>query len=393
MGSRLEQRAREARFWELLGQGMSRPAACDAVGVHPRQGYRWFKAARGKNPFERTPRSGRYLSEEERLRIADLRLAGVGIRQIAAELGRAPSTISRELARNSSRSGDYRPYAAEKRCRVRARRPKPRKLDRVELALQVELRLVRNWSPEQIRDDLARTFPDRPEMHVSHETIYQSLFVQGRGHLRADLHTHLRTGRAIRRHRSEPRRASWSKIRDMVLISERPAEADDRAVPGHWEGDLIVGTNARSAIGTLVERTTRYVMLLHLPDGHSADAVRDAMIPTIQTLPEHLRRSLTWDQGTELARHKDITLATDLAIYFCDPHKPWQRGSNENTNGLLRQYFPKSTDLSIHTPERLLEVAAELNGRPRKTLDYRTPAEAFEQLLSDPKQPPVATTP
>ena len=195
-----------------------------------------------------------------------------------------------------------------------------------------------------------RTFPDRPEMHVSHETIYQSLFVQGRGHLRADLHKHLRTGRAIRRHRGEPRRASWSKIRDMILISERPAEADDRAVPGHWEGDLIVGINARSAIGTLVERTTRYVMLLHLPNGHSADAVRDAMIPTIKTLPEHLRRSLTWDQGTELARHKDITLATDLAIYFCDPHKPWQRGSNENTNGLLRQYFPKSTDLTHPQP-------------------------------------------
>ncbi|WP_202976505.1 IS30 family transposase [Curtobacterium sp. HSID17257] len=217
--------------------------------------------------------------------------------------------------------------------------------------------------------------------------------MQGRGHLRADLHKHLRTGRAIRRHRGEPRRASWSKIRDMILISERPAEVDDRAVPGHWEGDLIVGINARSAIGTLVERTTRYVMLLHLPNGHSADAVRDAMIPTIQALPEHLRRSLTWDQGTELARHKDITLATDLAIYFCDPHKPWQRGSNENTNGLLRQYFPKSTDLTIRRPERLLEVAAELNGRPRKTLGHRTPAEAFQQLLSDPKQPPVATTP
>jgi transposase, IS30 family len=384
MGSKLEQRAREARFWALLGQGMSRPAACDAVGVHPRQGYRWFKAARGRNPFEHASRSGRYLSEEERLRIADLRLTGVGVRQIAAELGRAPSTISREITRNSSRSGAYRPYAAQQRCRERARRPKPRKLDRVELALQVELRLVRNWSPEQIRDDLARTFHDRPEMHVSHETIYQSLFVQGRGHLRAGLHKHLRTGRALRRHRGETRRSSWSKIRDMILISERPAEVDDRAVPGHWEGDLIVGIKARSAIGTLVERTTRYVILLHLPDGHSADAVRDAMIPTIQTLPGHLRRSLTWDQGTELARHKDITLATDLAIYFCDPHKPWQRGSNENTNGLLRQYFPKSTDLSVHSPERLLEVAAELNGRPRKTLDYRTPAEAFEQLCPGP---------
>jgi len=245
---------------------------------------------------------------------------------------------------------------------------------------------------EQERVDAAPVDEDDGTV-VDEELVYQTLFVQGRGHLRADLHKHLRTGRAIRRHRGEARRASWSKIRDMVLISERPAEALDRAVPGHWEGDLIVGTNARSAIGTLVERTTRYVMLLHLPDGHSAEAVRDAMIPTIKALPEHLRRSLTWDQGTEFARHKDITLATDLAISFCDPHKPWQRGSNENTNGLLRQYFPKSTDLTVHTPERLLAVATELNGRPRKTLGHRTPAEAFEQLLSDPKQPPVATTP
>lgn len=340
MGSRPEQLAREARFWELLGQGMSRHAACDAVGVHPRQGYRWFKAARGKNPFERAARSGRYSSEEERLRIADLRLAGVGIRQIAAELERAPSTISREPAQNSSRNGDHRPYAAEKRCRVRARRPKPRKLDQLELALQVELRLGRNWSPEQIRDDLTESFPDRPEMHVSHETIYQSLFVQGRGHLRADLHKHLRTGRAIRRHRGKPRPASWSKIRDMILISERPAEADDRSVPGHWEGDLIVGINARSAIGTLVERTTRYVMLLHLPSGHSSDAVRDAMIPTIQTLPEHLRRTLTWDQGTELARHKDIALGTDLTIYFCDPPQALAARLEREHQGLLRHYFP-----------------------------------------------------
>ncbi len=393
MGTRAEQQAREARFWSLLEQGMSRPAACDAVGVHAFQGYRWFKAARGKNPFDIFRRSNRYLSQEDRLRIADLRVGGAGVRAIAAELGRAPSMISRELARNSAPNGSYRPYAAERRCRARARRPKPGKLDMLELALQVEVRLLRNWSPEQIRDDLARTFPARPEMQVSHETIYQSLFVQGRGHLRADLHKHLRTGRALRRHRGEPRRASWSKIRDMVLISERPAEADDRAVPGHWEGDLILGSNARSAIGTLVERTTRYVMLVHLPYGHSADAVRDAMIPTIQALPEHLRRSLTWDQGTELARHRDITLATDLAIFFCDPHKPRQRGSNENTNGLLRQYFPKGTDLNAHSPERLLEVAAELNGRPRKTLDGRTPAQAFEALLFDHENLPVATTP
>ncbi|MCS6553348.1 IS30 family transposase [Curtobacterium flaccumfaciens pv. flaccumfaciens] len=388
MRSRLEHRAREARFWELLRQGLGRTAACDAVGVDRRQGYRWVKAAGGRNPFAHKPRSDRYLSQDERLQIADLRLNGAGVRAIAKSLGRAPSTISRELIRNAAAGGNYRPYSAEKQCRVRARRPKPRKLDRVELALQVELRLVRNWSPEQIRDDLARTFPGRPEMHVSHETIYQSLFVQGRGHLGADLHKHLRTGRALRRHRGEPQRASWSKIRDMVLISERPAEADDRAIPGHWEGDLIVGINARSAIGTLVERTTRYVMLLHLPNGHSADAVRDAMIPTIQALPEHLRRSLTWDQGTELARHKDITFATDLAIYFCDPHKPWQRGSNENTNGLLRQYFPKSTDLSVHSPERLLEVATELNARPRKVLGGISPSDAFVRLRNGRKAAP-----
>ncbi|WP_418517203.1 IS30 family transposase (plasmid) [Curtobacterium flaccumfaciens pv. flaccumfaciens] len=388
MRSRLEHRAREARFWELLRQGLGRTAACDAVGVDRRQGYRWVKAAGGRNPFAHKPRSDRYLSQDERLQIADLRLNGAGVHAIAKSLGRAPSTISRELIRNAAAGGNYRPYSAEKQCRVRARRPKPRKLDRVELALQVELRLVRNWSPEQIRDDLARTFPGRPEMHVSHETIYQSLFVQGRGHLGADLHKHLRTGRALRRHRGEPQRASWSKIRDMVLISERPAEADDRAIPGHWEGDLIVGINARSAIGTLVERTTRYVMLLHLPNGHSADAVRDAMIPTIQALPEHLRRSLTWDQGTELARHKDITFATDLAIYFCDPHKPWQRGSNENTNGLLRQYFPKSTDLSVHSPERLLEVATELNARPRKVLGGISPSDAFVRLRNGRKAAP-----
>ncbi len=246
---------------------MSRPAACDAVGVHQRQGYRWFKAARGKNPFDRAARSGRYLSEEERLRIADLHLGGAGARRIAAELGRAPSIVSRELARNSSRGGAYRPYAAQKRCRARARRPKPRSWTGSSLRCRSSCGWCGTGPREQIRDDLARTFPDRPEMHVSHETIYQSLFVQDRGRLRADLHKHLRTGRAIRRHRGEPRRASWSKIRDMILISERPAEADDRAVPGHWEGDLIVGINARSAIGTLVERTTRYVMLLHLPDG------------------------------------------------------------------------------------------------------------------------------
>ncbi len=246
-------------------------------------------------------------------------------------------------------------------------------------------------SPEQISDDLARSFPDRPEMQVPHETISQTLFVQGRGHLRADLHKHPRTGRAARRPRGQRFNAK-GKIRDKILISERPAEAADRAVPGHWEGDLIVGSASGSAIGTLVERSTRYVMLVHLPNGHSAENVRDGLVDTIATLPTHLRRSLTWDQGTEMARHCEVTLATDMAIYFCDPHSPWQRGSSENTNGLLRQYFPKGTNLNAHSTERLLEVATELNQRPRKTLGGITPAAALAELLSNPPEQSVATT-
>jgi IS30 family transposase len=239
---------------------------------------------------------------------------------------------------------------------------------------------------------LAEEFPDRPEMRVSHETIYQSLYVQGRGALRRELAACLRTGRALRKPRrmTSGRRERGGRIPDMVTISQRPAEAADRAVPGHWEGDLIIGKDGGSAIGTLVERSTRYCLLLHLPGGKDAISVRDAMITTIQTLPTHLRRSLTWDQGTEMARHTDITLATGLDIYFCDPHAPWQRGSNENTNGLLRQYFPKGTDLSIHDADHLAAVAAELNGRPRKTLGWRTPAEKLHQLLSTPDH--VATT-
>ncbi len=224
---------------------------------------------------------------------------------------------------------------------------------------------------------------------MSPETIYQALYVQGRGHLRADLHQHLRTGRAVRRPRRPKNNGGSGKIPDLISISERPAEVADRAVPGHWEGDLILGSNCRSAIATLVERQTRFTMLVHLPDGHGAIAVRDGLLATIQTLPEHLRKSLTWDQGTELAQHRQITLATEMAIYFCDPHSPWQRGSNENTNGLLRQYFPKGTDLSVHSPEELTRVAAELNSRPRKTLGGRTPAAAMQTLLS---QDPVATT-
>ena len=385
-------RERKRKFWALLREGRSSSAACETLGVHRSQGYRWIKAAGGRFPVEDKPRSGRYLELDDRLRIADLRLQGAGVREIARELGRQPSTISRELRRNGKpgRLG-YRPHAAQKQCEARARRPKVCRLDEPVLAVLVEERLVKNWSPQQISDDLARLFPRNPEMRVAPETIYQALFIQGRGQLRADLHKHLRTGRAARKPRGL-RFTDKGKIRDKILISERPAEARDRAVPGHWEGDLIVGSASGSAIGTLVERASRYVMLVHLPNGHSAPAVRDGLIATISTLPAHLRRSLTWDQGTEMAKHLDVTLATDMAIYFCDPHSPWQRGSNENANGLLRQYFPKGTNLNAHGPERLLEVATELNQRPRKTLGGRTPAAALEELLSNPPRPGVATT-
>ena len=305
--------------------------------------------------------------------------------------------MSRELRRNGPKPGPravgkYAPYAAQKRAELRARRPKARKFEDPELASLVQAKLCMKWSPEQVSDHLARTFPDRAEMQVSPETIYQALYVQGRGHLRADLHQHLRTGRAVRRPRRSTAKGPSGKIPDMIMISERPAEVADRAVPGHWEGDLILGSNCRTAIATLVERQTRFTMLVHLPQGHGAIAVRDGLLATIKTLPHHLAKTLTWDQGTELAQYRQITLSTKMDIYFCDPHSPWQRGSNENTNGLLRQYFPKGTDLSVHSPERLLEVAAELNDRPRKTLGGITPAQAMQRLLLDPESPVVATT-
>jgi IS30 family transposase len=332
----------------------------------------------------------------ERLRIADLNLADVGVRAIARQIGRSPATVSRELRRNGAVSagrGKYAPYAAQKRAELRGHRPKASKFDNPELASLVQAKLCVKWSPEQISNHLATAFGDRREMRVSPETIYQALYVQGRGHLRADLHQHLRTGRAVRRPRRSTVKGPSGKIPDMILISQRPAEVADRAVPGHWEGDLVLGSNCRSAIATLVERQSRYTMLVHLPGGdHGAIAVRDGLLAAIKTLPAHLRKTLTWDQGTELAQHRQITMATKMAIYFCDPHSPWQRGSNENTNGLLRQYFPKGTDLTAHSPERLLEVAAELNDRPRKTLGWITPTQAMQHLLFDPETSPVATT-
>jgi transposase, IS30 family len=392
--SKKERIAKEGSFWVLMAQGSTLSAACEAVGVNRRTGRRWRQATGGRIPRAKPEPSGRYLGLEERLHIADLHLAGTGVRAIARQVGRPASTISRELRRNgpgTGTRGKYAPHAAQKRAELRGRRPKASKFDDPELASLVQAKLCVKWSPEQISDHLATTFPDRQEMQVCPETIYQALYVQGRGHLRADLHQHLRTGRAVRRPRRPGGKGS-GKIPDMILISERPAEVADRAVPGHWEGDLILGSNCRSAIATLVERQSRFTMLVHLPAGHGALAVRDGLLAAIKTLPEHLAKSLTWDQGTELAQHRQITLATKIAIYFCDPHSPWQRGTNENTNGLLRQYFPKGTDLSVHSPQRLIDVAVELNDRPRKTLGGITPAQAMERLLSDPEKPIVATT-
>lgn len=383
-------RERETYF-RLMDQGMTNNEACRIVGINRRTGKRWRN---GRNPSGRTSGAppirrpvstvgpGRYLREDERIHIADRLHEKASLRVIAAELGRSPSTISREVARNRHpTNGQYRPHAAQARAEARRPRPKPGKISQNrELRDYVQARLERRWSPEQIACSLRRDHPGRPEMHVTHETIYQALYVQGRGELRRELARALRTGRAVRRPRRQAQQRQPRMATPMVMISERPAEAADRAVPGHWEGDLIIGKDGGSAIGTLVERATRYVMLVHLPDGRAAEQMRDALIRTVKTLPEHLWRSLTWDQGVEMSAHGSFTLATDIPVYFCDPHSPWQRGSNENTNGLLRQYFPKATDLAVHAPDHLAAVAAELNSRPRKTLDWETPAERFAKL-------------
>jgi IS30 family transposase len=373
-------RAARVVFWDGVRAGLKVAEAGAAAGV-VRAGENWFRAAGGvKGNGPRGALSGRYLSLGEREEIAVGLAAGLPVRQIAAGLGRAVSTVSREVARNSSRLG-YRAVPAQAQAEFRAARPKVAKLagnDR--LRGQVQCWLEQRWSPEQISVMLRRQFPDDPEMWVSHETIYQSIYVQGRGALRRELATCLRTGRALRKPRrtGDERRA---RITGMVLISERPAEAEDRAVPGHWEGDLIIGSR-NSAIGTLVERSTRFVLLLHLPHGHGAAAVAEAMTEAMATMPAQLRRSLTWDQGVEMAAHAQVTVATGLEVYFCDPHSPWQRGSNENTNGLLRQYFPKGTNLAAHSREHLDAVAAQLNARPRKTLGWKTPAQTLDEVLA-----------
>ena len=315
---------------------------------------------------------------------------GESYRRIGVRVGRNGSTVCREVNRNGGREA-YKPVAAHDRAFLRARRPKPTKLgSNPELCQRVIEDLEDLWSPEQIARRLATEFGDDETMRVSHETIYKSIYVQGRGSLRKELAACLRTGRARRRPQGRPQRRG--KIPGMVMISERPAEVADRAVPSHWEGDLIIGKNGKngkSAIGTLVERATRYVLLLYLPDGREAEAVRDAMTEIIKTLPDHLWKSITWDQGSEMAQHHRFTVDTGIDIYFCDPHSPWQRGSNENTNGLLRQYFPKGTDLSVHGPDKLREVAQSLNNRPRQTLGWKKPAEALAELLTGEN---VATT-
>ena len=423
------------RFWAAIARGLSSEDAAVGIGVSQAVGTRWFRQAGGVGPNLCATVSGRYLSLSEREDIAVWRAQGVGVREIARRLGRSPSTISRELRRNASTRTyrlDYRASTAQWHAERRARRPKTAKLaaderlreyvqDRLagvirsqagtpvpgpvvpawkgrNRARRQDRRWAKAWSPEQIANRLRADFPDDESMRISHEAIYQALYVQGRGALRRELAACLRTGRALRVPRARTRGRGKGFVRPEIMISERPAVAEDRAVPGHWEGDLILGLNS-SAIGTLVERTTRFTMLLHLPPmeghgtgprakngpalaGHGAEAVRDAIAAAITTLPGQLRRSLTWDQGAEMASHAQLRIATGLDIYFCDPHSPWQRGSNENTNGLLRQYFPKGTDLSRHSAGDLAAVAAALNGRPRKTLGWKTPAEALDEFLA-----------
>lgn len=409
----------QRRYWQLVANGVVVSDAAVGVGVSATTGLEWFRKFGGVNPQFDEPKGQvrPRLSMAEREEIMIGARQGESIRSIAGRLSRAPSTVMREIDRNgrcrdapgryralhrfgANRGGwdaesGYSARLAQLRSEQRARRPKTGKLGRGgELRAAVQALLVKKFSPEQIAGLLAKTYPDRPEMQVSHETIYKALYVQGRGELRRELTKSLRTGRALRKPRSRARGGDGrGHIPGMVNISQRPAEVADRAVPGHWEGDLIIGKNQASQIGTLVERSTGFVQLLHLPARRDPETVAKAMIATIKTLPEALRRSLTWDQGTEMTAHARISVDANIDIYFCDPHSPWQRGSNENTNGLLRQYFPKGTDLSVHSADHLTEVAAELNERPRKRFGWDSPAQVLNRLLSSPTETTVATKP
>jgi len=361
------------RGWRLVD--IAREIGCSApmVGLMVRAG-RFTTGV----PDEWEPRPGC-------LGIADREAILVGLRSgdslagMARLLGRAPSTISREVSGNGGRAA-YSAWSAHQRAREQARRPKECKLGPGRLHDEVARGLQELWSPDEIARRLPLDFPDDPELRVSHETIYQSLFVQGRGELRRELARCLRSGRTSRKKRGTL--DGRGRIPGMVMISERPAEVADRAVPGHWEGDLILGENGRSAVGTLVERSTRLVLLLPLEGGRAAVSVEAAMRKAIEALPDELHRSITWDQGAEMATHASFTLATGIPIFFCDPHSPWQRGSNENTNGLLRQYLPKGTDLSVHSAADLQRIQRSLNDRPRKTLEYMTPSEAYAQVVA-----------
>lgn len=396
-------------FWLSIRAGASTEEAAAALGYTKRTGTRWFGQAGGVVPAYVTAKRGRRnLTLDEREEIFAGVERGDSIRLIANSLGRAPSTVQRELRmnmrhqqyRHRSRHGfpvtkpwTYRPSLAQLRAEFMARRPKSAKLaTKLELRELVQAKLKERLSPQQISVELRHEFPDNPEMWVSHETIYQSIYVQGRGALRRELAVHLRTGRAVRKPRRDGNQRR-GRIPDMVNISQRPAEVEDRAIPGHWEGDLLMGKNNGSAIGTLVERSSRYLMLLHLPNGHGPAHVEQAIVAATKKLPDFIWKSLTWDQGKEMSNHLQIKVATGLQVYFCDPASPWQRGSNENTNGLLRQYFPKATDLSQHGPDYLDFVAAQMNRRPRKTLGWIRPAEALGRLISTASESAgVATT-
>lgn len=435
----------QREFWRLIATGITSAEAALKVGVSVPVGTRWFRHAGGMPPLSLNEPSGRYLSFEEREEIAILRATGLGVRQIARELGRDPGTVSRELRRNAAtRSGkqEYRAVVAQWKAQQAAKRPKTAKLvSHAVLREYVQERLSGNirrsdgsvvdgptpvpwkglnkphradrrwslaWSPEQISHRLTIDFPDDESMRISPEAIYQSLFIEGRGGLKRELVTCLRTGRALRRPRERSRNTPQGHVTADVVLSERPAEAADRAVPGHWEGDLIIGTG-RSAIGTLVERSSRSTMLVHLPrlkgwgeqpvvkngpalGGYGAGAMNAALSTSLTALPVQLRKTLTWDRGKELSGHAQVTLDTGTKVFFADPHSPWQRPTNENTNGLLRQYFPKGTDLSRWSAEDLEAVAIALNNRPRKILNWKTPAEVFAEQLNSLQQPGVATT-
>jgi len=368
-------------FWAAMARGEFVTAAAAEAGTYREMGTRWLAASGGVRPRRGRDLKGRCLTFAEREEIAVARAGGESMRSIAGRLGRSPSTVSRELSRNADRAGGYRATTAHARAYVRASRPKPSKLvTNLELRRKVEEDLCRRYSPEQIVGRLRRQFPDDPEMRVSPETIYQSLYVQSRGALRRDLTRCLRTGRALRRPRRRPNQRR-NRIPDMINIAERPAEADDRAVPGHWEGDLILGKNTCQRSARWLSAPTGYTMLVHLPDGYKAEQVRDALTAKIQTIPDILRASLTWDQGIEMHEWQHVSVAADIDIYFCDPHSPWQRATCENTNGLLRQYFPKGSDLSVHSSLDLDWVATELNDRPRKRLGFAKPIEQIGPLL------------